>query len=584
MPGELEQPLGAGARTTDEIAIVGISCRLPGAAGPREFTELLRTGTDAIREIPADRLSDLGVGASPSLSGGFIDGVDQFDPAFFGISPREAAEMDPQQRLALELGWEAFEDARIVPGGRAGVFVGAMADDYAALAHARGALGITPHTVTGLHRGMIANRISYALRLRGPSLTVDCGQSSSLVAVHLAAESMRRGECRLALAGGVNLNLSPDTFLALTKFGALSPEGRCYTFDARADGYVRGEGGAIVLLKFLADAIADGSRIYCVLKGSAVNNDGGGPGLTAPDRDAQAEVLRLAYRNAGIDPARVGYVELHGTGTVIGDRTEAAALGQVLGAARSADDPLAVGSVKTNIGHLEGAAGIAGLVKAALCVRNRELVPSLNFEAPSPGVPLAELNLRMQREYRRIEADGRPFVAGVSSFGMGGTNCHVVLAEAPEIPTTSHDAVELPVVPWVVSGHSVGGLRGQAGRLVGFVGSGLGGVSVGDVGLSLVSSRAGLSHRAVVVGDSVEALRAGLVGVAGGVGGVGVVEGVVGGVGRTAFVFPGQGGQWVGMGRELWESCGVFGEWMGCVSGRWRRLWGGRCGRWCFRG
>ncbi|NIY69028.1 short-chain dehydrogenase/reductase SDR [Streptomyces malaysiensis] len=299
--------------------------------------------------------------------GAFLDRVDHFDADFFGISPREAGAMDPQQRLMLELGWETLEDAGLTPAriahGRTGVFVGAINDDYATLLRRHGDSAVTHHTLTDLQRGMIANRLSYLLGTRGPSMVVDSGQSSSLVAVHTACQSLRNGECDTALAGGVHLNLAYDGALSAAPFGGLSPDGRCFAFDARANGFVRGEGGSLVLLKPLARALADGDRIHGVLRGGAVNNDGGGDSLTTPSRTAQAEVLRQAYAAAGVGPDEVQYVELHGTGTAVGDPIEAAALAEVIGAARTKDRPLLVGSAKTNVGHLEGAAGITGLIK-----------------------------------------------------------------------------------------------------------------------------------------------------------------------------------------------------------------------------
>ena len=285
--------------------------------------------------------------------------------------------------------------------------------------------------MTGTHRSIIANRVSYTLDMHGPSLTVDAAQSSSLVAVHMACESLYRGESTLALAGGVNLNLIPEGFASAEKFGGLSPDGRCFTFDARANGYVRGEGGGMVVLKPLPAAIADHDPIYCVIHGSAVNNDGATDGLTAPNPQAQREVLLAAYRRAGVSPADVQYVELHGTGTKAGDPVEAAALGSAIGAVRAHGSPLIVGSAKTNVGHLEGAAGIVGLLKVALSVKHKAIPPSLNFATPNPRIPLEELNLQVQTTLDRWPREDRPFWAGVSSFGMGGTNCHVVLSGPP---------------------------------------------------------------------------------------------------------------------------------------------------------
>ncbi|WP_435857407.1 beta-ketoacyl synthase N-terminal-like domain-containing protein, partial [Streptomyces longwoodensis] len=573
-------PSGDGPAGGDEaIAVVGLACRLPGAPTPAAFWELLRAGGHAVREVPAERLGTAAPAdeqdTRPSRYGAFLDQeqIEGFDAAFFGISPREAALMDPQQRLALELGWEALEDAGLPParlaGQRSGVFVGVIADDYAALSARLGADALGPHSMTGLHRSMIANRVSYVLGLRGPSMTVDTGQSSSLVSVHLACESLRTGESTVALAGGVNLNLLPETTDRVARFGALSPDGRCHTFDARANGYVRGEGGAVVVLKRLSRAVADGDTVHCLLLGSAVNNDGGGESLTAPLRAAQEDVLRLAHQRAGTDPADVQYVELHGTGTKVGDPVEAAALGAAVGTAREPGDPLMVGSVKTNVGHLEGAAGITGLLKVVLSLRHRLLPASLNYETPNPDIPLDELNLSVQRTTGPWPAADRPLLAGVSSFGMGGTNCHVVAAEwtgAHETAVPGSDTAPFthaPVTCWPLSGRDRAGLRGQAARLAAFA-AGHTDLSLPDVGWSLGTGRAALDHRAVILAGerdaAVEALRA----VAEGVPSAGAVSGVVSGEpGRVVFVFPGQGSQWVGMGAGLWESSPVFRERLG---------------------
>ncbi|MGW2369296.1 type I polyketide synthase, partial [Streptomyces sp. NPDC001667] len=548
------------------IAVVGLSCRLPGAPDPAAFRDMLRNGADAITEVPAERWNadDLLDGHAPRR-GGFLDQrqVDHFDAAFFGVSPREAAAMDPQQRLVLELAWEALEDAGIVPDrlrdSSTGVYIGVIADDYATLQRRRGIDAIDRHSFTGLHRSIIANRVSYHLGLRGPSLTLDAGQASSLVAVHLACESLRRGESTVAVAGGVNLILAPESSVGVARFGGLSPDGVSYTFDARANGYVRGEGGGAVVLKPLADALADGDTVHCVIRGSAVNNDGGGTHLTTPRQAAQEDVLRRAYEQAGVDPSRVQYVELHGTGTKVGDPIEAAALGAVLGTARrDSGTPLLVGSAKTNVGHLEGAAGIVGLIKAALGLRHGELFPSLNFRTPNPDIPLDELNLRVQTDTSPWTPDpdtDAPRTAGVSSFGVGGTNCHVVLTEAPvAIAEEESASVEPPVVvPWVVSGKSEAALRGQAERLLAHVGE----LSPVDVGFSLAAGRGVFEHRAVVLGDH----RDGLSALVDGREVPGVVRGRVAGAdGRAAFVFPGQGSQWVGMAAGLLDSSTVFAE------------------------
>ncbi|MFH8369029.1 type I polyketide synthase, partial [Streptomyces sp. NPDC018031] len=536
------------------IAIVGLSCRLPGAPDAQAFWELLRSGTDAIGEVPAERWNaddlhdpDLSTpGKINTRRGGFLpqDQVSHFDPAFFGISPREAAAMDPQQRLVLELTWEALEDAGIVPDrirdSRTTVSLGVIWDDYATLQRNGDLTAINRHSVTGLHRSIIANRVSYTLGLRGPSLTIDAGQASSLVAVHTACEQIRSGEATLAIAGGVNLNLAPDSTVAAAKFGGLSPDGLSYTFDERANGYVRGEGAGIVILKPLADALADGAPVYCVIRGGAVNNDGGGENLTTPHQPAQEDVLRRAYHNAGVDPADVQYVELHGTGTKVGDPVEAGALGAVLGTARTPGAaPLQVGSAKTNVGHLEGAAGVVGLIKTALCVKHRELVPSLNFRTPNPRIPLDELNLRVRTETGPWTPHDQPLTAGVSAFGMGGTNCHLVLTEAPapaagqdrDEPEDQPDGItpahEGPALPWVVSGKTEPALRAQAARLLAHLEQHPE-LRTEDVGGALLTTRTLFPHRAVLTAGEREGFLAGLSALAEGREVPGVVRGVAG--------------------------------------------------------
>jgi acyl transferase domain-containing protein/acyl carrier protein/predicted O-methyltransferase YrrM len=421
----------------EPIAVVGIACRFPQAADSQAFWRLLSAEVDAVGDAPADRWDVAGLfdrdatapGKMNTRWGGFLDDVAGFDAAFFGIAPREATQMDPQQRLGLELAWEVLEDAGIptvsLRASRTSVFVGAMWNDYAALAG--GLAAIAPHTATGRDTSIIAARISYLLGLEGPSVTLNTACSSSLVAVHLACQSLRSGESTLALAGGVNLILAPDSTVAMTKFGAMSPDGRCRAFDAGANGYVRGEGGGLVALKPLAHAIRDGDRIYCVIRGSAANNDGMSNGLTAPNPRAQEAVLHDACDRAGVAAADVDYVEAHGTGTMLGDPIEAGALGAVMGPGRLRERPLLVGSVKTNIGHLEAAAGIAGLIKTALALHHGEIPASLHFERPNPHIAFDALGLAVVGRRTAWPARARPAIAGVSSFGFGGTNCHVVL-------------------------------------------------------------------------------------------------------------------------------------------------------------
>ncbi|WP_346168402.1 type I polyketide synthase, partial [Streptomyces javensis] len=565
MPGAEQLPA-----QDDMIAVIGMSCRLPKAPDLDAFWQLLRSGGDAITRVPADREEigrpRAGEALPGTACGGYLESVDRFDAEFFGISPREAVAMDPQQRLVLELSWEAFEDAGIVPGDvrgdRIGVFIGANRDDYAALLRGRGTDAVTAHSNTGLQRGMIANRVSYALGLNGPSMTVDTAQSSSLVAVHLACESLCRGECTSALVGGVKLSISQETAAEEAKFGGLSPDGRCFTFDERANGYARGEGGGVLVLKPLASALAAGDPVYCVIRGSAVNSDGASDGLTVPSSAAQEAVIRRAHQLADLRPADVQYVELHGTGTRVGDPVEAAALGAALGRDRREHGPLAVGSVKTNIGHLESAAGIAGFLKVALAIRRRELPPSLNFREPNPQIPLDELNLRVQTRTTPWPQADRPLIAGVSSFGMGGTNCHVVVGEAPApersaAPEAGAGLESSGPVAWVLSARSGAALAAQAGRLAEFVRA-RPEVAARDLAFSLAVTRTtAFSHRLAVVGDGREELLEGLSAAAVGGAVAGVVSGT-GGDGRVGVVFSGQGSQRVGMGLGLYETFPVF--------------------------
>ncbi|OEJ61881.1 beta-ketoacyl synthase [Streptomyces agglomeratus] len=574
-----------GQNSSTKIAVVGFSCRVAGAATPGDFWQLLKDGRSEVREFPVDRRSGQEAGL-PDLPGGYLDSVDRFDADFFEVSPAEAAAMDPQQRLALELSWEAVENSGASPdalrGSKAGVFVGAINDDYASLLHRQGADSVTRHSLTGTQRSFIANRISYHLGLRGPSVLVDSGQSSSLVAVHLGVQSLLRGESDVVLAGGVNLILSEHSTRSIQHFGALSPDGHCYTFDARANGYARGEGGGFVLLKPLSRAVADGDRVLAVIEGSAVNNDGGGDGLTVPSATAQRELILDACAAAGMSPSDIQCVELHGTGTKVGDPLEAAAIGQALGAARPNGKPVRVGSVKTNIGHLEGAAGIVGLLKVVSCVSHREFVPTLNYETENPGIPLAEWNLQVQGEHEAWRGENGRLIAGVSSFGLGGTNCHVVVADAPPELRERADTPSEPVstlsntgggaVPWLVSAGSEAALRAQADRLDTYAGQ-RPDTDVHAVGRTLAAGRAQFTHRAVVVGEDGPSLRAGLQAVAAGAGAARTVRGVAGAT-RTrgdyeaasdanngvVFVFPGQGAQWAGMAVGLLESSPVFAE------------------------
>ncbi len=432
---------------SEPIAIIGLGCRLPGAKDPKAFWRLLRDGVDAIAEIPPSRFDvdavyDPRPGTPGKISarwGGFLEEVDQFDPSFFGISPREAARMDPQQRLLLEVTWEALEDAGQVQerlaGSQTGVFIGMCYDEYGTLQFCYSdPASIDIYSSIGSARSVTSGRLSYALGLQGPSVSVDTACSSSLVAVHLACQSLRSGECTMALAGGVNLILQPHANIAFSRAQMVAPDGRCKAFDASANGFVRSDGVGVVVLKPLSLAQADRDLIYAVIRGSAVNNDGRSGGLLmTPSRAGQEEVLREAYRNASVSPGRVQYVEAHGTGTSVGDPIEALALGAVLSEGRPEGHPCAIGSVKTNFGHTEGTAGIAGLIKVALSLKHRAIPPNLHFRRPNPDIPFEKLNLRVQQAFGPWppgSEDGGPALAGVSSFGISGTNAHVVLEEA----------------------------------------------------------------------------------------------------------------------------------------------------------
>jgi acyl transferase domain-containing protein len=436
----------------EPIAVVGLGCRFPGAPdGPKSFWRLLQTGIDAITEMTPDRLGrDVYYRAHQADAsnmktrwGGFLEDVDCFDAAFFRISPREALRMDPQQRLLLEVAWEALEDSGQVveqlAGSDAGVFIGISTFDYGALQLGCDPVRLDdPYAGTGSALSIAANRLSYAFDFRGPSLSVDTACSSSLVAVHLACQHLRTRECDLALAGGVNLILAPAFSTAFDRAGLLADDGRCKAFDARADGYCRGEGCGIVVLKRLADAVAAGEPIRAVIRGSAVNQNGRGNGLTAPSRWSQIAVLQAAYRAASIAPSQVQYVEAHGLGTRLGDPIEAAALGSVLSHTDHRERDYLVGSVKTNIGHLEAAAGIASLIKVVLALQHREIPPSLHFRIPNPHIPFDVLRLRVQQQLGPWPPAGEVSgsrIAGVSAFGFGGTNAHVVVEEAASSST-----------------------------------------------------------------------------------------------------------------------------------------------------
>src|SRR5947207_2273803 len=436
------------------IAIVGASCRFPGAEDLEGFWQLLASGTDAISEVDPERWSTRlyyhpdrnEPGKSYTWAAGLITGIDLFEPSFFGISPREAAQMDPQQRLLLELTWHAIEDAGIptakLSGDPVGVYIGASSTDYSDLKLGDPA-SADSYSMTGSTLSVLSNRVSYVFDLRGPSLTIDTACSSSLVALHHACEAIRSRRVATAIVGGINLLLAPYPYLGFCRASMLSRRGRCFAFDERADGYVRGEGGGVVILKRLAQALADGDRIRAVILGTGVNSDGRTIGLSLPSEAAQASLIRTVYGRAGVTPDDLAFFEMHGTGTPAGDPIEAAAVGRALGQARR--EPLPIGSVKTNIGHSHPASGIAGRIKATLALERGLVPPTLHCETPNPNIPFDALRLRLVRSVEAIKAGS---CAGVNSFGFGGTNGHAVLTTPPR-PAETAPRADGPLPPLV---------------------------------------------------------------------------------------------------------------------------------------
>ena len=564
------------AQEPHDIAIVGIGCRLPGGVeDPRALWKLLSDGVDAVGDIPTDRWDpdryfavEQAPGRMSSRRAGCLDRADTFDAEFFGIVPRIADQMDPQQRLLLETAWAALEDAGIPPtfltGSTTGVYMGACSHDYGDIQSAATELaGLDAHSATGNFTSIVANRLSYVLDLRGPSMTVDTACSSSLVAVHLACSGLRRGECDLALVGGVNVMLSPHFSISLSQAAMLSPNGLSRAFDAAADGYVRGEGAGVVVLKPLSAALRDHDRVYAVIKGSAVNQDGRTPGITVPSEDSQRVNFLAAVRQAGVSTAEIGYVEAHGTGTPVGDPIEATALGKVLNtdSERGPDQRALIGSIKTNIGHLEAGAGIAGLIKAALAVHHRVIPPSLHFSRPNPQIDFEKWRLAVPAKAEQWPDGYQRAVASVNSFGFGGTNANVVLAEAPVVTRASQVRTHT-AKPHVLtfSARSEPALSALAQA---YADSWEGSDAVGDIaGIAgaLARRRAHHDHRiAVIASDPQEAAaslrthletgRAPLVGQG---------HRRPGAARKLAFVFNGQGPQWWAMGRQLLEEEPVF--------------------------
>jgi acyl transferase domain-containing protein len=500
----------------DPIAIIGIGCRFPGADGPNAYWNLLKEGVDAVTEIPRDRWDveafyDPKPGTPGKMytrCGGFLKDIDQFDPIFFRIMPREAAQMDPQQRILLEVAWEALENAGVSPeqlaGSSASVYVGISTTDYNDL-QANHFASMDSYFGTGNAHSIAANRISYLLDLRGPSETIDTACSSSLVTIHTACRSLAEGESNLALAGGVNLIISPKNTIVFSQARMMSPEGRCKTFDAAANGYVRGEGCGIIVLKRLSDALKDGDNVLAVIRGSAVNQDGHSNGLTAPNGPAQQEVIFRALKNAGVEPNQVGYVEAHGTGTSLGDTIEIQALSAVFGGNGADSQPCAVGSCKTNFGHLEAAAGIASLIKVVLSLQNGEIPPHLHLKKLNPHFSLEKTRIIIPTTRTPWPSGERARFAGVSSFGFGGTNAHVILQEAPQKSAVRHES-ERPPHLLTLSARTEGALKDLVKRFENHLETHKCD-SLADICFTANTGRSHFEHRLAIIAGSLAELR-----------------------------------------------------------------------------